>query len=450
MAHIAFLATALSVTLFFLWRKRLDPLAVALGSSLVYFTPGLLGMMLFSFEQGSRWYTEPIAATTYVVMGIVLVALAACAAIVDLVPARGTYAVSFQSKVPGVLLAFAIVAAAISIKHTGVYFLCLDKSIVLQKIDAWYSYATLSASLCVAAAFGLRQRIILFVGFAFLIADVYAGFRTAVAISLLAIMMLSGDSLFRGWKTATAFLVTVLLVGSAFFIGKHLITPVRYATASYCETRLALDKAAGVSTVQVNKVPTTPGLTTMEYLATAVGRYSQPGSRLSMFVQSEPFVIQAMLNEVVRNNFQTDAGYLVGQLLSALPLGESVFGIDSASIVTFNSRAQPVLFPDVNFGMANSPWAQAYAAGGLWMVGAFALVYGAILGVMTLLFWRTEGALKTGVAVIAVWIGFYFHRNDIFVEVVYLKHVTYIFCASLAVAWGTSNVERWIKAMAPI
>ena len=87
--------------------------------------------------------------------------------------------------------------------------------------------------------------------------------------------------------------------------------------------------------------------------------------------------------------------------------------------------------------MANSPWAQAYAAGGLSMVAMFSLVYAAALGGLTLLFRRAEGALKAGIAVIAIWIGFVFHRNDILVEVVYLKHVIYIFCTSLVVAWFT-------------
>jgi hypothetical protein len=36
-------------------------------------------------------------------------------------------------------------------------------------------------------------------------------------------------------------------------------------------------------------------------------------------------------------------------------------------------RVQPALFPRVGFGMANNPWALAYAAGGEWMVAIFVL-----------------------------------------------------------------------------
>ena len=450
MAHIAFVAAALCVSLFFLWRRQLDPLAVAFGSSLLYFLPGILGIMQSPLGGSGAWYTEPVAAATYAVMGIVIVALALSAAAVDLVPRRGTYAASFQSNVPGVLLVFVAVATAASIQHTGVYYLCLEKSIVLQKIDPWYSYASIGAPLCVATAYALRQQVIVLIGCVFLLADIYAGFRTSVAITLLAIVMLSGEYLSRGWRTAVRFSLAALLVGTVVFSARHLLPPVKYAAASYCDTRLAQDRAAGTSSLQVDKSPTS-GPTTMQYLGSYLDKYlsepspsfSKPGLHLPAFMaRSEPFVIQAMLNEVIRKDFRTDSGYLAGQLLAGLPLGERLFGIDSNSVRTFNSRAQPVLFPEVNFGMANSPWAQAYAAGGLSMVAVFSLVYAAALGGLTLLFRRAEGALKACIAVIAIWIGFYFHRNDILVEVVYLKHVIYITSTALVVAWLASVVGQ--------
>ena len=295
---------------------------------------------------------------------------------------------------------------------------------------------------------------IVLIGCFFLLADIYAGFRTGVAISLLAIVMLSGEYLSGGWRTAVRFSLAALLLGTLVFSARHLLPPAKYAAASYCETRLAQDRAAGTPSVQADKIPTAPGPTTMQFLGNYLDKYlnepspsySQPGFHLPAFIaRSEPFVIQAMLNEVVRKDFRTDADYLVAQLLAGLPLGERLFGIDSNSVSSFNSRAQPVLFPEVTFGMANSPWAQAYAAGGLSMVAMFSLVYAAALGGLTLLFRRTEGALKAGIAVTAVWIGFYFHRNDILVEVVYLKHVIYIFCASLVVAWFTAAMGRWAR-----
>jgi hypothetical protein len=236
--------------------------------------------------------------------------------------------------------------------------------------------------------------------------------------------------------------------GAALFLAKHLIVPAKYVTASYCEARLALDAAKAPSASPDEPQPERLTLTTMEYLGRTAGTLTRSKIYYTAFVtQSEPFVIQATLNEVVRKGFQTDAGYLMGQILSGLPLGASLFGIDSSSVTTFNSRAQPVLFPDVGFGMANNPWAQAYAAGGLLMVAAFALGYAAILSGLTLLFRKTEGVLKAGVAVIGVWVGFYFHRNDLFIEVIYLKHVVYIFALALLIALVINQTIGWRAAL---
>jgi hypothetical protein len=174
-----------------------------------------------------------------------------------------------------------------------------------------------------------------------------------------------------------------------------------------------------------------------ENLSAVVTNLSHSNFYISAFVmQSEAFVIQSTLNEVVRQDFQTGAGYLVGQILTGIPLGASVFGIDSSKVVSFNAMVQPALFPRVGFGMASNPWAQAYAAGGEWMVAVFALGYAAIMAILTWSFYKTTGSLRTAFAVIGAWVGFYFHRNDLFIEAIIVKHVVYVFGASLLVAWA--------------
>jgi hypothetical protein len=153
-------------------------------------------------------------------------------------------------------------------------------------------------------------------------------------------------------------------------------------------------------------------------------------------------VTQAILNEVARTGFSTEAGYLIDQLSAGVPLGESLFGIDSRKIVSFDTMFQKKLFPSVAFSMANNPWAQALAAGGLWMVGIFAVAFTSLLVALNVLFRATSGAVRGGVAVTAAWIGFYFHRNDLFIEIVLLKHVVYIFAGALVIAWLASLILR--------
>jgi len=443
MAQVLFIVLVAVAATFFIWRVKADPLAVAFGASVIYFMPGFFGVAQFSYGYGLESYSELIAPGAYGAMALVIVALAIAAVVADRIPVGPRIRLGFEAKIPVVLLAFAIVSGLISISNVGVYYLCLDKSIILSKIDVWYYYASFSVPFCVAAAYCLRQWPLVAVGVLCLLGELYAEFRLATAITFLACAMLTEDWLRQGWRKVVAFMAVMIVGGAALFVAKHLIGPAKYATASYCDAQIALDAKSGANQVErrgetktaANREATRP-LSMGENLSATAGALSHSDFYVAAFVsQSEAFVVQSTLNEVVRRGFHTDARYLIGQILTGLPLGASVFGIDSSKVISFNAMVQPVLFPRVSFGMANNPWAQAYAAGGEWMVAVFALGYASILGMLNLFFYKTSGALKAAFAVISVWIGFYFHRNDLFIEVVIIKHVVYICGASILVAW---------------
>src|SRR5260370_29760134 len=143
-----------------MWRMKVDPLAVAFGASVIYFIPGFFGVAQFSYGLGLESYSEPITLGAYGAMALVLVALTAAALITNRIPIGPRITIGFDAKVPVVLLAFAIVSGAISIYNIGVYYLCLDKTITLAKIDAWYDYAAFSIPFAVAAAYRLLQCLI--------------------------------------------------------------------------------------------------------------------------------------------------------------------------------------------------------------------------------------------------------------------------------------------------
>jgi hypothetical protein len=473
MAQAVFISVAVLAAAFFIWRKTADPLAVAFGACIVYFTPGFLGIAQFSYGRGLEYYSEPIAPAAYLTMTIVLAVLAATTAAVDLVPVGARAGFSFDRKIAMVLLGLITVFTALSIRNTNVYFLCLDKAIVLSKLDPWYYRASLSAPFLFAIAWALRWRTVALAGAVFLFADLYAGFRPGVAVAFIACLMLMEDWLRRGWRYLAAFAAIMLVGGAVLFMVKHLIEPAKNATASYCDAQLALDEkpapaadqaaspavapkadksasqprvAGSTNQPNADKAPPPPRRSAGEALSTAASNMMYSRFYVSSFVgQSEAFVIQSILNEVVRKDFHTGAAYLVGQILTALPLGESVFGIDNTKVATFNSMVQPVLFPSLNFGLANNPWAQAYAAGGQWMVAVFAIGYALLAGILNLVFRCTKGALQAGIAVLCVWTGFYFHRNDLFIEAVLIKHVVYLFAASVAIAWIWNRIRPAVE-----
>jgi hypothetical protein len=76
--------------------------------------------------------------------------------------------------------------------------------------------------------------------------------------------------------------------------------------------------------------------------------------------------------------------------------------------------------------MASNPWAQAYAAGGYGYVAIFATLYAGAVGVLGYVFRVSKGALRSFALLIAVWVAFYFHRNDLMTELGILKQSFYI------------------------
>jgi hypothetical protein len=433
MFQASFIALTMLETGFFVYRKKVDPMAIAFGSALVYFAPGLLGFTNFLHRDeaggAAGQYLQPIAPSAHVAMSIVILALGLGAVIADHLPKISLPQIGGQRFVPGILAAFAFAAAAVSVWRTGAYYLCTDKAIVLQKVDAWYSYASITAPLCVVAAVTVRNWIVVVLGTVLLLADLYAGFRTGIAITLLSLAMVFENWAKGGLRRLAVYVSAIVAAGFLLFLVKQLIGPIKYAGSTACPVE-AIGKPPDPATNAENVKLVVANLTSSRF-------YS-----LVFLSLAEPSVTQAILNEVARTGFSTDARYLVGQLAAGVPLGESLFGFDSKKSVSFNTMFQKQLFPHVTFPMANNPWAQALAAGGLWMVGIFAAVFTALLVALNVLFRATSGAVRGGVAVIATWIGFYFHRNDLLVEVVFLKHVVYVFAGALVVAWLASLILR--------
>jgi hypothetical protein len=168
------------------------------------------------------------------------------------------------------------------------------------------------------------------------------------------------------------------------------------------------------------------------------------------FSYSEPMVTQSILNEVVKRGFRTSASNVIDQALSGVPGGKSIFGIDVSKVEPFNSEFQPALFPKATFGMANNPWAQAFAAGGFVLVLAFALVYAFGLALLAAISSRVSPVVGALSGVLAAWWGFYGHRNDVLTQAGIMKMTVYLGLAALALnfAWGALAKYRLVARAA--
>ena len=145
-------------------------------------------------------------------------------------------------------------------------------------------------------------------------------------------------------------------------------------------------------------------------------------------LESEPFVTQTILNEVIVNNFTTGTDYLADSVLfQFMMFGREMFG----NQVSFNQLFQYHLFPEVTGGMANNIWAQMIAAGGWPLFLAFLGGFVVLLRVGSSLL-NAKNLWTRGAAALAFafW-AFYIHRNDIGYQLGLEKRVLFVwfFCA---------------------
>jgi hypothetical protein len=423
--HIAFIAACLLGIWVFWRRRRVDPMLLGFVSCLFYFAPALTGHI--QIRQNYVVYSSDVTPDVYGILIIVVLTTIAAAWFVDRIPAGAAPALRLRY-VPHVLLGMAVCAATISAFTVGRAYFCFKPAMMLS-IDRWYYVAAYCAPLCFAAAAAERAWSILCLALVVLLLDSLIGFRAGLAIAGIATALIYGEaSLSSGWKSLAVFVLAVLIGGFAFVAVREAMVQAHYSLRPLCTAR----------TAEPVSLPGSPDA----WPRTQSGQPIVPERRRQRFrsdlwvpMMGEPSITQATLNEVVRQRFTVDRAHLIEQLKTAIPGAWVIFGIDLNAAVTFNLLSQPVLFPRFLSGMANNPWAQAYASGGLPMVALFAAGYALGLGILTLLFRMTRGAVQAIIAVLASWWGFYGHRNDLMIEIGIMKMVLYSAAAALFIGW---------------
>lgn len=128
-----------------------------------------------------------------------------------------------------------------------------------------------------------------------------------------------------------------------------------------------------------------------------------------------------ILEEVIKTGFQIPIWTVPMSLLSFLPIPTSWLGFSSS---IFNELFQPALFPDIDYGMAYSPWAEAYSWLGLCGVVLYAFFIPALIAVLDKL-WvsNKKNAVGSIFLVMGVTVSFWIHRNSIGSELAYLRNI---------------------------
>jgi hypothetical protein len=436
--QIAFIAVCLVAAWIFWRRKRVDPMLLGFVACSFYFAPALSGRI--EFGEMNNVYIADVASGAYSVLIVVMLVMIGAIWLVDRTPACPALTLPIRY-VPHVLLVMTLCAAVISAFTVGWAYFCVKQAMMLS-IDHWYYIAAYCAPLCLVAAVAERAWSVAIVAAAVLLLDSFIGFRAGLAIACMAMAVIYGESvLSTGWKSLVG-LAIATLVGGLLFVGvREVMIQAKYPFAALCVARAP----------QAVSIPAAPDALPRTQAGQPIAEAPKPPPSLNLWLvmMSEPSLIQATLNEVVRQRLTVSGDHLIQQAKSAVPGAWLIFGIDVKAAVTFNLLYQPVLFPSIVSGMANNPWAQAYATGGLPVVALFALGYATGLGVLTMLFRMTHGALQAMVAVLAAWWGFYSHRNDLMTEVGIIKMVLYAAVAALIIGWLLGRLRARERKLAP-
>ena len=381
--HVSFVIIAATGLLYFLLcLRRFDLFSVAFLSGCVYFLPGFFG-----------YTVAPMSATThspvdledgaYLVMSAVLIAIWFGALLFDYAPRHTVLALRLQGSESAPLWAvtLAVIGYLMLVATAGEALLLDDKIAMMESLNRWHILGATAAPLGAVLSFACRRWLLLALSMIMLLFDMYIGFRVSFAIAMIAIVTVylvrDGPQrlAIQNWKIGCmgmAF-VSLLLVYKQIFVAMKL----------------------GMWDVIVERIQDTDLYTTA-------------------IMMSEPFNTQAILNEVVGQDFRVGMGHF-RDIASQFVLFSPELG---NAPLSFNDLFQPTLFPsDLDYGMANNMWAEMLSSGGWPLLGLFITIFVVMLMLGSYVIRSRDPILAAGAAVTFSYWAFYIHRNDLLYQV---------------------------------
>lgn len=413
--HIMFLLMASAGLLYFLLcLRRFDFFTVAFCAGCVYFLPGFFGYT--SAPVGiAMLMPVDLEDETYFVMIAVLAAIWLGAILFDhLRVGNGLNMVlGAPSLAPLCALLFAISGYALIVVTAGEALLDDDKLVMMESLNRWYILGATAAPLAAVLSFASKKWLLLGLSMGLLLFDMYIGFRISFAMALIAIFTLHLSRrgpqrvALQNWKIGCAAILCV----SVLFVYKQLYIAVKLGLWDVILERIQ-DSELYVSAVMM----------------------------------SEPFNTQAILNEVVAQDFRVGMRHLQDVSVQFV-----FFSTDLGSApMSFNDLFQSTLFPsELDYGMANNIWAEMWSSGGWPLLAAFLALFVVVLMIGSSLIRSRDPILSAGTALVFGYWAFYIHRNDLLNQVNLEKRALLIFllcillsqCARAA-GWHSRRLQR--------
>lgn len=388
--------STVGLSYFLMALRRFDFFSVAYLSGCIYFLPGFFG---YTISPVSAFLLVPVdlEQQTFLVMMLVLIAILLGAFLSDHTSESLRISWRFHGSRSAALHAvlLAMVGYLFTILSVGQALTGDDKVAIMESLNRWHVLAASAAPLAAILSFATKRWVLFTGSIVMLLFDLYIGFRSSFAIAIIAILTIH---LFRygpqrvivhNWKVGCIGLVIVVML----FIYKHLLSAIKL----------------GLWDVVADQLATWD----IYYLS---------------IVMSEPFNTQAILNEIVAQDFRVGVGHFKDVLLQLLLFSPEL----GSAPVSFNALFQSTLFPsDLDYGMANNIWAEMYSSGGWPLLSLFVAFFVFMLMIGSYLLRSQDEIFKAGVALAFSYWAFYIHRNDLLYQINLEKRTVLVWIACL-------------------
>lgn len=461
---IIFFATSVASGAFFLFKaRRFDLLSVAYIGALFYFSPLFFDRTLQSSPEFPSTIPQPVylIATAYIV-GLVIAAAG---------QSSNQPPNAFRTSHPSLsgwylsLSAAAFLAAVIQ-SHGSVFN--SDKVQSLQHVGIFYVFFEVAAGLAVISGTVERRWKFVAAGVFMLALDLFVGFRVYVVLTALsvALVLLIPEGKIRLSKK----ILTYGLAATLLFAAMLLTHSIRYAIFNRLAVlsgeptpKIVTSGQLRSDTIQFGLAPIVAPATqpnsaeaapssveAASGTATAAPPVSAPteGSILrkwaaipfKLFVESEPFIIQATLSAVVYRNMSCSSTNILKSAYLLIPPGLTRF-VPNSFPSTFYDEYQPQLYPDITYGTGGNIWAEMLCRFGYFGVFTFGLLLIASLVQMSRLLSRSSSITAPPLALGAVLLAFYTSRNDLHFTLVMLRQIFFVFL----IVWLVATAVRRLR-----
>ena len=425
MSNIAFAVVSFLGGAYFILHKRiLDLFVVAFGGCVFYFVPLLFGYVPARTEPPSDMLVRLPFGIYPIGIGITASVLLAA---IFFDRNRSSMSKSDIDTRAGIglsswYLLFAMIGLIGSIESGTIFN--LDKTTVLEQVGYWFILFETSAALAVIDAFWHRMRWQFAAALVLLAIDLIIGFRTMTIMVFIACVLLKLGSCgpINLWKKLPILGLWVVVL----FLAMVTVNPFRYAILPHFQlyqdttdaTASDTNKQASVSDTNKKKakvvlpVDTTPLSERLERILK-----STPD-----FQNIEPFVTQAILSEMIRNDFSCSPQNILDAVY-VVPFAGLLFGPPKP----FESEFKNALFPGYEYGLAGNIWAESFCRFGYIGIACAAIIFVALLGGAQILLSKNFTTALPALALSGAFLAFYVHRNDVLFELLLIRRTLMVF-----------------------